>query len=384
MSRPVVIGAGPAGLAAAWSLIRAGEKPLVLEAADRVGGLSASFDLEGFRADYGPHRLHRAASPEVMELYDVALDPGGLGDRIRSGVVHLDGRRLPFPLSLRGLWRGLGPVGAAAYGLSAVLARVAPPAEDDYAGEAGRRLGRRASARLYEPAARKVWGVEPAALDSALARARISTDGPAMLLRAAAGKSRSRRYFYPEDGSGALAEGLAARIREEGGEIRTGTAVTGLRIIGSRVMGVFTGGEAVDARVVVATAPLPALCRWADVPPADLSYRSLALLYLLLGIDRVSAHDVHYFADEAIPANRLFEAKGFSAGKGPRGRTLVGFDLPCAEGDAIWTASPAELVERVRPALALAGAGEAPILASEVRRIPAAYPILRKGHGPAR
>lgn len=379
-ARPIVIGAGPAGLAAAWSLVRAGSRPLVLEASDRVGGLSASFDVDGFRADYGPHRLHRAASDEVMELYRLALG-GALLDRDRSGVVHLEGRRLPFPLSLAGLWRGLGPLGALSHGLSAVAARIAPPPGDDFAGEAGRRLGRRASDRLYEPAARKVWGLPPRELDAALARARISSDGPGKVLRAAVGKGRSRRYFYPERGSGALAEGLAERIREAGGEIRTGRRVTGLRIEGGAIAGVRVDGEVIGADRVVATAPLPALCAWAGRPPGGpLSYRSLVLLYLVLGTDRVSAHDVHYFADERIPANRLFEAKGFTGGAGPAGKTLVGFDLPCAEGDDTWTAGAESLVERVRPALDLAGAAGAPILGASIRRVAAAYPLLRKGY----
>ncbi|HWV37049.1 MAG TPA: FAD-dependent oxidoreductase [Vulgatibacter sp.] len=383
-ARPIVIGAGPSGLAAAWSLVRAGQRPLVLEAADEVGGLSASFDVDGFRADYGPHRLHRAASDEVMELYRLALG-SALLDRERSGVVHLEGRRLPFPLSLSGLWRGLGPLGALAHGLSAVAARIAPPRADDFAGEAGRRLGRRASARLYEPAARKVCGLPPSELDAAFARARISADGPGKVLRAAVGEGRSRRYFYPERGSGALAQGLADRIREAGGEIRTGSVATGLRIEGGRIAGVQVDGEAIDADRVVATAPLPTLCAWVGGrADASLGYRALVLLYLVLATDRVSAHDVHYFADERIPANRLFEAKGFTAGAGPRGRTLVGFDLPCAEGDDTWNARPEALVERVRPALEIAGAGGARILATSIRRVAAAYPLLRKGYAAPR
>jgi len=381
----VVIGAGPAGLAAAWSLVRAGESPLVLEAAQDVGGLSASFDLHGFRADFGPHRLHRAASDEVMELYRVALG-GALLDRDRSGVVHLGGRRLPFPLSLRGLWRGLGTLGALAHGVSALAARVAPPAADDFAGEATRRLGRRASKTLYEPAARKVWGLAPRELDAALARARISSDGPGKVLRAAVGKGGSRRYFYPAQGSGALAGALAGKLREAGAEIRTGCGATGLEIAGGRIAGVRVDGGVVEADRVIATAPLPTLCAWAGAEGAaeGLSFRSLVLLYLVLGVDRVSPHDVHYFADEALPANRLFEAKGFTGGAGPDGKTLVGFDLPCNVGDDTWNATADTLAKKVLPALALAGAGDAPILAATVRRVAAAYPLLRRGYAAPR
>lgn len=386
--RPVVIGAGPSGLAAAWALCKAGERPLVLEAGDAVGGLAGSFDLDGFRADYGPHRLHAAASPEVMALYAAALG-GALRERARSGVVHLGERRLPYPLSLAGIFRGLGLGGALLHGFSAVGARLLRPAGDHFAGEASRRLGRRAARSLYEPAARKVWGVDPKELDAALGRARVQKGGPLAVLRAALGRggsSAGRRFFYPGGGAGDLADGLAARIREAGGEIRLGARVDGLACCDGRVAAVRIGAERIATDRVVATAPLPSLLTWIGRADAaeGLGYRGLTLLYAVLGADRLSPHDVHYFADESLPANRLFEMKGFTGGEGPSGRTLIGFDLPCSEGDSIWNASAEELIERVRPAIERAGRGDAAILGAAVRRTPNAYPIYRKGFAPRR
>jgi protoporphyrinogen oxidase len=110
-----------------------------------------------------------------------------------------------------------------------------------------------------------------------------------------------------------------------------------------------------------------------------LGFRALTLLYLVLARDRATPQDVHYFADERIPASRLFEAKGFSGGEGPAGRTVVGFDLPCAVGDATWRASPEELTVRVRPALERVGLAEGEVLATHARRVAAAYPLYRKG-----
>jgi len=384
VSRPVVIGAGPAGLAAAWALCAAGEKPLVLEAHDAPGGLAGSFDLDGFRADYGPHRLHRAASPEVRALYAAALG-GALRERLRSGVVHLGARRLPYPLSLPGLVQGLGIAGALRHAGSAALARVRPPAGSHFGAEAARRLGRHAVRVLYGPAARKVWGLEPDALDEALGRARVQKGSPIAVLRAAVGKKAGRSFFYPERGAGDLAEGLAARIAAAGGEIRYGVRADGFVLEGERVAGVRAGGTVFETRAVIATNALPQLCAWTGraEAAAPLQYRSLVLLHLTLGIDRASPHDVHYFVDAAIPANRMFEAKGFTGGSGPEGRTLVGFDIPCAEGDALWNAGEAELVARVQPALERAGIVHAPVhapvLGVSVRRVRAAYPIYRKG-----
>ncbi|MGW4381296.1 FAD-dependent oxidoreductase [Kitasatospora sp. NPDC004531] len=85
----IVVGAGVAGLAAAAALTARGLRVQVLEATERVGGRTATRELDGFRLDLGGHLLNTAC-PELPRH----LDPERLDLRpLAPGVlVHSSGR----------------------------------------------------------------------------------------------------------------------------------------------------------------------------------------------------------------------------------------------------------------------------------------------------
>lgn len=67
LPRVTILGAGPAGIAAAHALTKAGKARVeVLERAPRAGGNSTSFQIEGIWCDYGSHRFHPVADPSVI------------------------------------------------------------------------------------------------------------------------------------------------------------------------------------------------------------------------------------------------------------------------------------------------------------------------------
>jgi cation diffusion facilitator CzcD-associated flavoprotein CzcO len=60
-TRVAILGAGPAGVGAAWQLVRARKADaIVVEQRDDVGGNAGNFELYGIPVDYGSHRLHPA------------------------------------------------------------------------------------------------------------------------------------------------------------------------------------------------------------------------------------------------------------------------------------------------------------------------------------
>ncbi|MDX6556743.1 MAG: hypothetical protein QOD86_2938, partial [Miltoncostaeaceae bacterium] len=93
----VILGAGPAGVGAAYRAARAGHRVTLIERADGPGGASGSFTLAGVRVDHGSHRLHPSIDPAILaELR--ALLGDDLRTRPRNGRILLAGRWIAFPL----------------------------------------------------------------------------------------------------------------------------------------------------------------------------------------------------------------------------------------------------------------------------------------------
>src|SRR6266481_5352953 len=118
----VILGAGPAGLTAAWELCKADRPVLVLEQDPvRVGGLSRTVDYKGFRFDIGGHRFF-SKNPEIEALWTDIL-----GDRMlvreRLSRIYYRGRLFKYPLEVWDVFRNLGPSEAAVCVLSYLRAR---------------------------------------------------------------------------------------------------------------------------------------------------------------------------------------------------------------------------------------------------------------------
>src|SRR5512132_636457 len=152
----VVLGAGPAGLAAAWQAARRGMSVVVLERAHAVGGMAASLEVAGVRVDRGSHRLHPTTPANVLGDLRMLLGDD-LQLRRRNGRLHIADRWLGFPLRPTELARALPPeliVRAAAEAIFAPLRRGRPVS---YADTLRRGLGPTLYEALYAPYAVKLW-----------------------------------------------------------------------------------------------------------------------------------------------------------------------------------------------------------------------------------
>ncbi|MGH4022438.1 MAG: protoporphyrinogen/coproporphyrinogen oxidase [Pseudonocardiaceae bacterium] len=387
----VVLGAGPAGLAAAWRAARSGLSTIVLERAGAVGGMAASFTVAGVRVDHGSHRLHPSTAPHV--LADLATLLGDdLQLRRRNGRLRIAGSWVSFPLRPAELARALPPAMIARLVGEAVTAPLRRGEPVSYADALRRGLGPTLYEALYAPYARKLWGLPGDAIDAEQARVRVTADTPwkiaARMLRRNSGQGRV--FHYPRRGFGQIADALADAADLAGTEIRLGVTVDRIDA-GDGGVTVHTGdGTTISAGQLFTTAPLPALARLVrPAPPPDavasaatLRFRSMVLVYLVhSGARPWTAFDAHYLPGPGTPVTRISEPANYrDSAADPASTTVLCAEIPCAMGDAWWTASDAELADAVCATLRELGLPPLRLSGVEVRRLRHVYPVYEIGY----
>ena len=124
--RVVIIGAGPAGLTAAYQLAKAGHTSTVLEADSVVGGISRTVERNGWRFDIGGHRFFTKVKP-VEDLWHEILEQDEFLQRPRKSRIYYRGKFYDYPIKPLNALLNLGPVEAVRCVGSYLLARVRPP-----------------------------------------------------------------------------------------------------------------------------------------------------------------------------------------------------------------------------------------------------------------
>lgn len=395
----IVLGAGPAGLMAAWRAARTGRSVIVLERAEVVGGMAASFSVAGVRVDHGSHRLHPSTAPEIM-----ADLRGLLGDdlqtRARHGRLRVDDSWVGFPLRPKDLARSLPPSTITRIGTEAITAPLRRRhTVASYADALRRGLGPTLYDRLYGPYAVKLWGIPGERIDPEQARVRVRADTPAkiaarMLRRSKGGAGRL--FHYPRRGFGQIVDAVAEAAVSAGAQVRTGAEVTAIRPGCDGVQVMTADGDALSGRHLFTTAPLPRLAGLvvpnaparAVEDAAGLSFRAMVLLYLVHSArSRWTQFDATYLPDAGTPISRISEPANYrDSPHDPSDRTVLCCEIPCSPdtSDPVWSASAEQLADLARdtfdrlglPPLRLDGPD-----AVHVRRLRHVYPIYEHGYG---
>jgi protoporphyrinogen oxidase len=381
----VVLGGGPAGLAAAWRAARAGRSVLLLERAPAVGGMAASFEVAGVRVDTGSHRLHPATPAPVLSLLRDLLGDD-LQTRPRNGRLHVYDRWVGFPLRPTELARTLPPKAVLRIGRDAATRPFSRADPASYASLLVSTLGPELYNALYGPYAEKLWGLPGRDIDAEQARRRVSTGGVWGIARKLVRRDRSGQgqvFFYPRRGFGQIVDVLAEAAVAAGAGIETDAELTSVEPGPDGVEVSTADGRTVRAGHVFSTVPLPVLARLAGgpVPPTGLAFRAMVLVYLVHESGRWTGYDAHYLPGPQTRVTRLSEPANYRVSRDdPADRSVLCAEIPCALGDPVWTSTPDDLAELVRDGLRASGLPGVRLGGVEVRRLPHVYPIYEIGY----
>jgi len=365
----VVLGAGPAGLAAACKLARSGWSVEVLEANSYVGGLAHTMRHDDYLFDFGPHRFH-TANPAVLSEITGLMGP--MPTRICKTQVYFGGKFYTYPLSAGNLLTSLSPwLGITCFVdfLATWVKNKVRPAEDSsFKAWVVNRFGKRLYDVYFGPYTAKVWGRDPSRLAASWAAQRVAVvDLWDLVLRLLKIRREDNdfhhspfkaEFYYPERGVGAIYERMADEIVRHGGTISLNTRVKQVTCDGDRVECVLVDRsgrlEEVSGDYFVSTVPISPLVRSLrpfaprDVLDAASQIQFRAMVFLFLKLDRPSVTDDHwiYFPDSKTVFNRISEMRNFSEAAAPAGKTSLCVEISCDVDDEIWNAPEDELYRR--------------------------------------
>ena len=242
----VIIGAGPAGLTAAYQLGKAGRTAIVLEQDDIVGGISRTVERDGWRFDIGGHRFFTKVKV-VDDLWHEILGEEDFLMRPRMSRIYYNNKFFDYPLKASNALKNLGPVEAVRCVLSYAWARVRPPKDQsNFEGWVSARFGHRLYRIFFKTYTEKVWGVPATEIQADWAAQRIKNLSLSKAVMNAVLPKRNQKditslieeFQYPKYGPGQMWERAAELVQAQGSKIFMNTSVTKIRHEGGRAVSV--------------------------------------------------------------------------------------------------------------------------------------------------
>jgi protoporphyrinogen oxidase len=398
----VILGAGPAGLTAAWELLKHDLPVRVLEKDTRyVGGLARTVEHNGYRFDIGGHRFF-SKNQEIEDTWTEILG-GDMLSRGRLSRIYYAGRYIAYPLRAFNALRALGLIETFRCVTSYAYAKVRPiPNPRSLEDWVRNQFGWRLYSIFFKTYTEKVWGISTKEISADWAAQRIKSLDLWLAIRSAilpAGPTKKKgeivttlidRFRYPRLGPGQMWERVASVLAERGRPVMHGRTLLGIEHKDGRVQSVITRSEAGAVEEhrgahFISSIPMRELVGLLDPAAPDevrkaaaaLGYRDFISIALMIDRKDVFPDNWIYIHDPSVKVGRIQNFKNWSPDMVPdQAKTCLGLEYFCFEGDDMWTKSDEGLIELAKTELERLGICKASeVFDGVVVRQEKAYPV---------
>lgn len=372
----LIIGAGPAGLATAMELAKAGKDFIVVEKDSVVGGLAKTYRFkEGkdvFLTDNGPHRFF-SKNPYLYDFIEDLLNEKWITVN-RQTRQFIDGKFYDYPVNATQALKNLGFFKSTHILVDYLIAKIRfgmfkKPIEnfDDYVvANFGRTLGEFNMINYTE----KIWGIPAKTIHADWAGQRIKGLSLTSLARDAVGRSLGLKsknspktlvdtFYYPDTGTGLIYDTIVDRIKEKGYKVLLNTQPVAIKhkngLCKEAVLKGKDGEITIKFKNLVESVPLPQFIKLLEpsVPKnilqanSKLRYRNQVYVFMTLDKKSITTDQWIYFPDRSTPIARVSEMRNFSKKMSPAGKTSFFVEIFCFEDDEYWSMTDDQLYDMV-------------------------------------
>lgn len=395
-----IVGAGPAGLTAAYQLIKAGVEVNIYEAGSSVGGMAKTFSLWGQLVDLGPHRFF-SSDPRVNRLW-LELVGRDYSMIKRLTRIYYKWIFFDYPLKPINVFRGLGILESIRCTLSFFFSKIILFKETDtFEGWVISRFGKRLFEIFFKSYSEKLWGISCKDLDSDFATQRIKKLSFFEVVKAALiGNKKSRHktlvdeFAYPHYGTGLVYERMAKAIIDQGGLLMLNTPVSSVipsqGNTPSQIRLAKERDRVIEYDHIISTMPITLLVQQMKASAEvinhakALRFRNTILVYLLVEGDSSALFPDQwiYVHSEKLKTGRITNFRNWVPSiNSSKAETILCLEYWCYDCEDIWKEDDKNLI-----ALATEEIYQTTLVVKDcirngkVVRIPKCYPVYEHGY----
>ena len=397
--RVAIIGAGPAGLTAAYLLAKGNQEVVVFEKDPQyVGGISRTESYKGYHFDIGGHRFF-SKSNEVEDFWTEILGDEML-ERPRSSRIYYNNHFFSYPLVAFEALRKLGIFESALCVLSYLKAKVFPVKNPTNFEEwVTNQFGQRLFNIFFKTYTEKVWGIPCNEISADWAAQRIKGLSLSSAIFNALFKPNKKAtdkdkviktlidsFRYPKQGPGMMWEACAEKSKAMGVTLHMNCGVQKIEYVNnSWTVQTTSQGHVTGFDYVLSSAPmrelvanvLPAFPATVAANAAALGYRDFLTVVLICKDEDAFSDNWIYIHDPKVKVGRVQNFKSWSPFMVPDpSMACYGLEYFCFEGDGLWTSSDADLIALGKQEIEKIGLTKASaVVDGYVVRQPKAYPV---------